>query len=635
MYLSQIIILNYKCCQNASITFDKHLPNVLIGINDSGKSTILKAIGLLLDEKQLFNYRSEDQIKTDISNTRLQESDFKQIFQENGIPNLPYDLKQCCILGKFILEDNDIDSDNEGIYSNQLLWLIEKIEDNSIWLARVFDEEAQSSESFILIKDNGEENLELWKLSKTNLRSVMKKYNVTDADVTNVNNAGPFKNIEQIRAIYQKVQLTPTWSEYKLDKELFPKYKYLDWNLSLSDVTELAEEVMESTVEKHLLRARTFASKLAKRAQNDVDMELELLLTSFIDELPSITKIKTNVSFEVSNTLTDLMVNKSNCDGDIHLESQGEGIKRQIWFAFIKWNALKNINLEIDNKKLIWCFDEPETHLYPKAQRTFFDLIKKISSRNIQTMISTHSTVFTDRSNFTNIYNIYLNENYTVYSKCSNTDDVFNSLMIRNSDFLFYDKFLVVEGDTEFILIPHLYYLLNGKSITEDGIQIIKLNGKGKRIEMKFILESIIKDFRKPDENIVYLLDSDAQFDMKFKESEKVYFVGKQDLEDSIDNDIWIKIVNDLNIEGLTLNTDEIQAIKDNIPDDAKIDRGLKFYLQLQKLLREKYSYVSGIPINYNILPDKGTDLGDLLKINISNINQVSPSIKAAYESLN
>ena len=56
MYLKQIIIINYKSCQRLHITLSKDDPNILIGINDCGKSTILSAIGLLLEEKPLFNF---------------------------------------------------------------------------------------------------------------------------------------------------------------------------------------------------------------------------------------------------------------------------------------------------------------------------------------------------------------------------------------------------------------------------------------------------------------------------------------------------------------------------------------------------------------------------------------------------
>jgi len=69
MYLSDIIILNYRSCRNLHLRFQPDQPNVLIGINDSGKSTILRAVGLLLETKPKFNFLTEDKQKNDVSNT--------------------------------------------------------------------------------------------------------------------------------------------------------------------------------------------------------------------------------------------------------------------------------------------------------------------------------------------------------------------------------------------------------------------------------------------------------------------------------------------------------------------------------------------------------------------------------------
>lgn len=52
MWLNQILTINYKSCNNINLTFSKDDPNILIGINDCGKSSILKAIGLLLLQDQ-------------------------------------------------------------------------------------------------------------------------------------------------------------------------------------------------------------------------------------------------------------------------------------------------------------------------------------------------------------------------------------------------------------------------------------------------------------------------------------------------------------------------------------------------------------------------------------------------------
>ena len=57
MILAKLQLINYKSCKNLLIELEKDNPNILIGINDSGKSTILTAIGLLLDDKWIFRVK--------------------------------------------------------------------------------------------------------------------------------------------------------------------------------------------------------------------------------------------------------------------------------------------------------------------------------------------------------------------------------------------------------------------------------------------------------------------------------------------------------------------------------------------------------------------------------------------------
>ena len=65
-----------------------------------------------------------------------------------------------------------------------------------------------------------------------------------------------------------------------------------------------------------------------------------------------------------------------------------------VWFSLIK--AKSESSEEGTDNKFIWAFDEPETHLYPSAQRELFDILKKIfghSCREVQLTSSVHPPV--------------------------------------------------------------------------------------------------------------------------------------------------------------------------------------------------------------------------------------------------
>lgn len=641
MYLEKIILINYQSCKIVELDILKDDPTVLIGINDSGKSTILKAIDILFEGKTQFNFYKAEKIKNDISNTRIHVTDCEVVFEKNNIPLPYYNERQCFIIGKLKVEDDDFIEGLENIVSTHLLWVLENSKDNYLWLMKTFDETETSSKDYLqTVETKQKESSSFWSLSAKELTQLRKTHGVTNEEVENENKAGRFKNIEQIRALYSKFDTELMWSEYsekdrKKDKFFFPEISYLDWNFSFQELTNFTTSIMNQSINNNLQTARSFANEEAKKAQLIIDNSLDEIADYLGKEIPTIKKIKSNIIFDVQSKITDLILNKSNTDQDIHVESQGDGIKRQIWFAMIKWKALKTLEREKNNKKLIWCFDEPETHLYPAAQRDFFDKIKSISIGNAQTIISTHSTIFIDRAKINQIKKVSLNDSYSSIDACSSSEDVFESLKMRNSDFLFYDKFIVVEGSTDYYLVPILFKIITGKSLLDCSIQMIPLNGENNLEVNKIVLKNILKEFRKPDDRILYIFDNDIniKYGVNAFKDENVFFMGKQDIEDSIETHIWMEFVNDKlskNNYEFQINANEIDVIKNEIPTDTEINENQKFYKKLQSLIRTKIYEISG---NYiEILPSKGETLAVDLSSFIKNREDIPVNLVKALE---
>ncbi|MBT9484335.1 AAA family ATPase [Sediminibacterium sp.] len=641
MWLNQILTINYKSCNNINLTFSKDHPNILIGINDCGKSSILKAIGLLLSPRPVFNFPSDDKRKSDLSNSRIEIADFTTILTSLSLPQIPYDKKQTIIIGKLVLEQEDKEDDKLQLYSSHLQWIIDNLTADDIWLMRVFDESNQLIKDYILTQDviENSQPIKLYSETAKNLKERAEKIKLSKQDIENENKTGRYKNVEYVNAIYKKNTLVSTWVDYSIkdEKSIFPEYNYLDWNVSMEQLQQVAKSAISTKINSFTDLAIRFAKRQSAKAQQVVDQELDNFTKQFAVDLPNIQAFKSNLIFSFESKLTDILINKNNTHGDIHLDSQGDGIKRQIWFALIKWSALTSLAAATKSKKFIWCFDEPETHLYPKAQRDFFQIIKQLSSKNIQTIISTHSTVFIDRSDFTKIAKFELDNGYSNFSHCTSTADIYEALQIRNSDFLFYDKFVIVEGDTEEILIPHLFKLHCGETLNAKGIQLINLGGKDKRKQNKQLLKDLLKDFNKDKENIIYLFDNDVTFELTATELSDLqyYSVGKQDIEDSIDDVVWEKIIVDkLSASGLTITIDEIISIKASIPDNAKINSNQKFYPKLKSFLKQKLSNPNDFYIIDDNLPDKGKNSGALLISYIDDLTKVDGNFILAFKKL-
>lgn len=630
MFLSKFIILNNKSCKNINLAQSKTEPEVLIGINDCGKSTILKSLDVFFDEKKNLNFLREDQQKSDLSNSPLTEEEFNQILNDNTYPSFQkYSGNIIGILCEFELEEADkTDTEfQESSKNTHLKWAIG--DSNKIIILRIFHDSSDGGQNlngyYLLTNDykKDENFIEAWCKTKDGLKKIRKDLDVKDEDVTNENGKGRFKNIEEIRAIYKKVEtdLKPEWFLYKdfsKDKTFFPSFKYLNWDFSLKDLEDMATVAMNEVTSPLLKEIKSLASTKQAEAVVGVNNKFDELMGDLKDELPpSIKKISSSVFFNVNQEITDIKLTKENVDGEVHIDNQGDGIKRQIWFALLKWRS-KLPTSETKRNKYIWCFDEPETHLYPSAQRQLFSTFRDMCENEFQILLSTHSTVFIDRTKINKINKVVLSGGYSVINKTDSIDDIFDCLGLQNSDFLFFDKFLAVEGPTEYELIPKLYKLKFDKTLIEDGIQLINLKGEKQCKNYKQILEDLLSKFQKTDDKIYYLFDTDTGI----TSTTNICTLGIYDIEDLIPNNIWIKFVKDncdIDITESILN-DEIRAKLTGEPSK-------KFY----KLLRD---YVASNVVNDKYLPSKGSDSGSLLANCFTNKDEIPECVNTFFDSI-
>jgi putative ATP-dependent endonuclease of OLD family len=636
--LKRILIFNYQSLQNIQLDLQVDTPTVLVGINDSGKSVILKALGLLLNPVPQFAFQRDTSVKRDLSNTVLEKGFFEAALTNNSLPLLPYSGQEAVVLGKFAVEAADLTEELTAELSNQLLWAIEKSLDSIIWVAKVFNNSGGTSEVYLLCQDvesSNRELQELWLKKSTELKSLRSKIGVTDDEVKNVNKAGRFTNLEQIRPLYSRESLRFLWrrySEFKKDIEFFPQYRYLGWEFSLDDLKKIASDAMKGIIDKHTTNVKKEANTEAQQAESEVNEELASYVSLLKEDVPTLTGFKTRLAFEVKPNVSDILLNKINADSDIHLDLQGEGVKRQIWFGLIRIAALQAAKSDRERRhQFFWCFDEPETHLYPAAQRRFFDAIKTLSSTSFQIVLSTHSTVFVDRTKLGSINDVRLEKGYTRIGICSKADDVFEALHIKNSDFLFYDKFLLVEGDTERVLIPYLFELYTRKKLSELGIQLIILGGKEKRKQNREILISILADFRKVDGSILYLLDGDAKFGDEKIEGEGIAYVGRQDIEDSISPEIWVNFVKSI-VPEIEITVKEIDGIIKAIPDSAELSREQKFYEKLRAKVHQKAKDDAVKRKVEKSFPSKGRKQAEILKSLISDVSDIPLDLQSAFD---
>jgi AAA15 family ATPase/GTPase len=634
MHLEEIHIYNYRSCKELSVSLSKDIPNIFIGLNDCGKTTVLQSLDLLLGERSKYSSKGEGNYKSDLSNTHLKTDEVNVILNKKELPEFHEEGSATLILGKLTYSEEEAAEILEQNLTPLLKWSFECSESNTLWYAKRFS--SNGSQAYLLGLD-AEPKLELWNLPATGLSKKIDEYNVSPEDIKNENGKGKFSNFEKIRAIYAKLKCVNQWIEFKSgkdDKAIFPSFSLFDWNTSLDEIASLANAIMKKEIDAQLAPLKVQATKAAEEADKIINEKFGEISEVIKEVAKGVESINSKVYFEVKEKISDIMVTKTNSDGQIHLENQGEGLKRQIWFSLIKAKASEDTK---GPNQFIWAFDEPETHLYPGAQRDFFDILNKISKGNVQTLVSTHSTIFIDKSKIDKITSVSQNSNgYTEINKCSNVDGIYESLNVKNSDFLFYNKFLIVEGDTEQYLIPKLYEIYTGSTLLENNIQLINIQGKDKWTKNKTIIDGIMDGFKKSEDHLVFLFDNDMRFEIgQGAITENMHFVGDQDIEDSISSEIWVEILNEFYVDQMEFTLAEIDDCKSNVVKGVRCNANQKFYKLLTAFLRAKWIAQGESSDELIIIPSKGNESADFILKGIKTIDQIPDSIKAAFLQLN
>lgn len=200
------------------------------------------------------------------------------------------------------------------------------------------------------------------------------------------------------------------------------------------------------------------------------------------------------------------------------VEKQGSGARRTLlWTAlkFISENNPKGKDLATVRPHLL-LIDEPEICLHPNAIRDACNVLYDLpASGNWQVMVTTHSPVFIDFSrDNTTIVRVERQENGTIQGttvfrpeKAQLSDDDKQNLKLLNhcdpyvAEFFFGGNVIIVEGDTEYTAFN---YVKSRKPQLYKDVHIIRARGKATIVSLIKILNhfgsnySILHDSDKP-----------------------------------------------------------------------------------------------------------------------------------------
>lgn len=397
-YIKSLHIEGFKKFHKLDVEFNEHM-NILVGENEAGKSTILDALKIVLNQQ----YKNTDKsVLRDLFNAKMVE-----IFKANpSVKTLP----RILIEVEFELDPK---TKNADYFYGEVYGTLKKQDERfGIRFECKYDEIlGVGMEQSILDKKIPYEYYTLtWMTFANNpYQTIRKPLHFLSIDTTSNATVPSFNS-------YNKTLFTSRYDE-------------------------------------------------ATRAKAKNDFRTKLVEAFDSTELP---ELGDNRKFNIDTKKVILETILSVYEGTIALENRGSGME-----SLIK----TEIALEKANGLDVILMEEPENHLsFTTLRKMLYEISNK--QRGSQIIVTTHNNMIASRLNLNNV--LWITENNI--KSLSGVDKDVAEFFVKADDNAFLQlvlskKVFLVEGATEFLLIPVFYEQLTGHTIEKDGISVISCNG--------------------------------------------------------------------------------------------------------------------------------------------------------------
>lgn len=446
-YIKSIHIEGFKKFKNFDMSFNPRV-NTIVGENESGKSTILEALEIALNQ----NYKnSEKFILKDLLNKENVE-----IFKTNpNIANLPE-----------IIIEVELELDNTTVKNLDFSGLAYKNSRTELRCGIHFECKFDM--------ENSEELNEL----------------ITSGNI-------PYE-------YYKMTWLTYNGTMYDVMKR---PLKYLSINTS-----NISSNNSYNYYNRSLFNS-TYDTKEKAKIKNDYANKIESLLENVkIDEERKFGINTRKVLLESVITLLQ--------DG-VTIENKGSGMENLIKTQI----ALDRMKTNIE----VISIEEPENHLSHTNMKKMLDSIAE-RKENAQIILTTHNTLIMNGLNLRNV--IWIDKEQKSQSLDSITSDT--AAFFEKSDnsnlmeFIISEKVIIVEGNTEYMLVNKIFSDLYGENIEKYGIHIISAGGIGYKRYLE-VAETMPK-------KVVVLTDNDKK--EKNIENANLYNQSHENIKICMDTDV-------------------------------------------------------------------------------------------------
>lgn len=530
MKLTRLDLKNFRGYQEATISFENF--STIVGINDSGKSTIFEALDIFFNNTKFDGF--DRNIKHPDQNVELIAH-----FSE-----LPETIK---------IESVDTDIKSEFLTC-----------DNEFVLKKVFETKSSKFSEFVIAKMPDVDGIE--KIHSLKIKELKQKVLNLDIELQDVDKRvsselrhAIFKKLQEnnslvIKDVELKSEDGKSISE-SLHKEL-PFYQLFKADRENSDGDNEVQDPIKAIVKSTLSTNIELQNKLT-----EVFEQVKLEVTKSTDATLNLLK---NMNTDLANTLNadftapkweSLFKPSLSTDESIPLNKRGSGVRRLVLLNFFRAEAKRrlaqNSNANVGN--IIYAFEEPETALHPKFQRILLDSFEDmISTPGVQIMITTHSPEIAKSvpSKGVSLVKSDIIGDAHICSGHEAISSIVEQLGLMPDIKLYDDQLevlVILEGHTDVKYFENAYKALSKKSLNEQNkvafmfgggkaiIQYLNLNYiKQLHLKKKIVIvdgdQSGSKDLEKigSDAHKIQLKKSTIEFYLPYKNIQEIVDKSKQ-----------------------------------------------------------------------------------------------------------
>lgn len=524
--IEEIIIKNFRSWESEKVSFKPNKPNqsnisLIIGENDSGKTTLLDALSIVFEQKlfetddiRLNENITEFTLKMNVVTLKItyNRSDISKPIKEYTFT------KEYLEELKILLESlGDMDEIKKvGLLINEKITAaVKEVEKAKTKINTKLDELISSGNA---LEDS----------------TILQKYNFQYLDGKTIGDINKYVNDVYIN---------------KFSKEI--------WNEKVENATKTIKEYIDERYKSYIDNVKSKLNEPDniqnfKKYNNNINsLDISEPFVQYFN-----LKCNTNISI-VGNDNNPIMFNKL-----------GDGTKRRITLSLFE------INSKEETRESIYLFDEPDTHLHVKAQCELLEIFKEILDKQI--IITTHSPF---------IINSVSPDRISLARKCGDKtkiqsikdediEAVLEELGVENINLFFARKILLVEGETEVNFIEEYFRKYHNTNLKNRLIKVINIEGISNSCGFaRAIKELTLKDCTKS------LFDTDMKDntasietiirELEFEENKDYYLIGEKEFEDTFNSeDIYNSFLNykiDKELEQLSNNLANSGLSKDDV----------------------------------------------------------------------